>query len=451
MSPEVLTFIFSCVIAAGGIVFWLRARRFRHRLEDLRAGLAALRNGDTEVRFFDGYPGVFGKIAHDLNAVTKALDVRTEFADVQTREKDTILSTLREGIIAIDSHKKVLWLNRAARALLEIQKDGAEGRSIEEVVQDAPLQRFIHQSFQVGAAQEAELVLARGDERYLRVYANPLILGEDSDRGALLVLSDITKLRKLENVRKDFVANVSHELMTPITSIKGFVETLLDGAIDTPQDARRFLDIIFRQTERLKNIFQDLLSLSKIEEDRERQGIPLARHSIKAVFETVAQDCEAYFREKNVSLAIEGDTSGVALINASLLEQALSNLLTNAAKYSDPSGRVVLRVVDHYRCQPSDLEFADSRRDFFATQPALRFEVEDFGCGIERAHLARIFERFYRVDGARSRKLGGTGLGLSIVKHIAQAHGGFAAVQSTIGKGSTFALIIPESARMPLS
>jgi two-component system phosphate regulon sensor histidine kinase PhoR len=230
-------------------------------------------------------------------------------------------------------------------------------------------------------------------------------------------------LKKLEKVRRDFVANVSHELRTPVTSIKGFVETLLDGAMNNPDELPRFLKIVAAQTDRLNAIIEDLLTLSRIEQEEEKSEIPLVRASVSGVLETAIEVCRQKAGEKNISLEMTCDADLTADMNAPLLEQAVINLIDNAIKYSTPDQAIQLSAE--------------------RSEGELVIRVRDEGCGIGREHLSRIFERFYRVDKARSRRLGGTGLGLAIVKHIAQAHGGRATVESILGKGSTFSIHLP--------
>ncbi|HET6881209.1 MAG TPA: ATP-binding protein, partial [Pirellulales bacterium] len=257
------------------------------------------------------------------------------------------------------------------------------------------------------------------------VQANGTALRDPYGRpiGAVIVLNDVSRLRQLENLRRDFAANVSHELRTPITSIKGFVETLLDGAMANPPDAERFLNIIGRQADRLNTIIEDLLSLSRIEKETESGGIVLSVGSLAKVLQAAVNDCSARAAERDVQVVLDCPSDISARMKADLLEQAVINLLDNAIKYSEPGKQVWVRGY---------------REEHLAT-----IAVEDQGSGIAEEHHTRLFERFYRVDKARSRKLGGTGLGLAIVKHIALAHRGQVAVESQVGKGSTFFIRLP--------
>ena len=244
----------------------------------------------------------------------------------------------------------------------------------------------------------------------------------------MIVLDDVTEMQRLETIRRDFVANVSHELKTPVSSIKGFVETLLDGAVDDPDDARRFLGIIGRQSDRLAAIIEDLLALSRIEQSETSGTLPVEHLPLAGILDTAADDCRPRAAERGIDLRIDCPRDLLATVNGPLLEQAVINLVDNAIKYSEP-GKIVQIVA-----APSP------------TAAGVLLRVRDEGCGIAAEHLPRLFERFYRVDKARSRNLGGTGLGLSIVKHIVQAHSGTIAVESAPGVGTTFTIHLPSAA-----
>jgi two-component system phosphate regulon sensor histidine kinase PhoR len=254
----------------------------------------------------------------------------------------------------------------------------------------------------------------------VRVRASSLLDSSGQRIGALTVFNDITRLRRLERVRQDFVANVSHELKTPITSIKGFVETLRDGAIDEPQRAGRFLEIIASQADRLGAIIEDLLNLSRLEQESESAELRLEVAPLAPVIEEAVTVCHLAAENKKIDIRVECPADLTARINGPLLEQAVSNLLDNAIKYSEPGQAVQVQAR--------------------ATADGADILVADRGSGIPAEHLPRLFERFYRVDKARSRQLGGTGLGLAIVKHISNALGGSVSVTSKPGSGSTFSI-----------
>jgi len=271
---------------------------------------------------------------------------------------------------------------------------------------------------------EADFVLSGSQERNLQARGTVLKDASDNRIGALIVLNDVTRLRRLENMRRDFVANVSHEIKTPITAVKGFVDTLMKGAINNQKDAFRFLDIIGRQVDRLNAIVDDLLSLSKLEQDPDQFVIQMEEVALKSVLQSAIQACSSRAAKQDAVIELVCDETLRAKVNAHLLEQAVVNLVDNAVKYSGPEKRVEVVGEQH--------------------KGEIIIRVRDFGCGISKEHLPRLFERFYRVDQARSRDLGGTGLGLAIVKHIAQVHQGSVKADSTLGKGSAFSIHLPK-------
>lgn len=299
-----------------------------------------------------------------------------------------------------------------------------QGRLIQEVVRNSHLQQFVSETLSGERPVEKEISVSTGEERYLFGHGTLIRDIEGKMVGALFVLSDITRLRRLENVRKDFVANVSHEIKTPITAIKGFVELLRDDGKKDEQDVKRFLEIISKHVNRLEAIIDDLLNLSRIEKEAETEGVQLMESEIKDVLDSAIQISKPLADSKGVEIGLSCDDGLTARINPPLLEQAVINLLDNAIKYSNDKRPVTI----------------EAKYD----EKELLIHIIDNGRGIEQEHLTRIFERFYRVDKARSRALGGTGLGLAIVKHIVLAHGGHVSVISTPGKGSTFTIHLPK-------
>ncbi|MDY7001541.1 MAG: ATP-binding protein, partial [Thermodesulfobacteriota bacterium] len=261
------------------------------------------------------------------------------------------------------------------------------------------------------------------NERFLHGHGTTLKDAKGERIGALIVLNDVTRLRKLENIRRDFVANVSHEIKTPITAIKGFVETLEHGGVEKPEDAERFLGIIKKHVDRLEALVEDILTFSRVERETEEEKAVLSEHLVRDVLQSALQACELAAKAKDIRFEMACGENMLAKMEAGLLEQALVNLLDNAVKYSGEAS--VVRV----------------EAEQTGSETIIR--VVDQGCGIEKRHLPRLFERFYRVDKARSREKGGTGLGLAIVKHIVQAHDGRVEVESLPGKGSTFSLHLP--------
>ncbi|MBD3258926.1 PAS domain-containing protein, partial [candidate division GN15 bacterium] len=341
----------------------------------------------------------------------------------QRNEQNAVLSSMIEGVVAIDSRERVINLNKAAAAMFEIDQEWARNRSIQEVMRNVDLHGFASRALNSLEPIEAEITLPGNEERYLHVHGTVLRDASGERTGGVIVMNDITRLKRLENIRRDFVANVSHELKTPITSIRGFVETLLDGAMNQPHDAWRFLKIIIKQTNRLNAIVEDLLSLSRIEKETESREIELSRYELFPILTGAVQSCEARASARKIRVTLACDRDITATVNARYLEQAVINLIDNAIKYSESNSEVrVSAEVDN---------------------GGVAVRVSDEGCGIAPEHLSRLFERFYRVDKARSREVGGTGLGLAIVKHIALAHRGQVTVDSTPGEGSTFTIHLP--------
>ncbi|MBW1782526.1 MAG: ATP-binding protein [Deltaproteobacteria bacterium] len=303
------------------------------------------------------------------------------------------------------------------------QLEEASVLRIHEMVRNTALYDFVTASLSDSGPPEKDRVLSWGDERFFNAQSTALRDASQNRIGALIVLNDFTRIRKLENIRKEFVANVSHEIKTPITAIKGSVETLRDGAIRRTEDADRFLGIIEKHVNRLEVIIEDLLSLSRIEQESDGQGIELIERNVAEVLQNAVHLCGVLAAAKKIHIELSCEKNIALKMDASLLEKAVVNLLNNALTYS-PEGSVI-------------------HVDVSQKQDEIRIAVRDQGCGIAKEHLARVFERFYRVDKARSRQLGGTGLGLAIVKHIVEAHAGGVSVESTPGKGSTFTIHLP--------
>lgn len=410
-------------LAAG--LSWAIARSISRPLEELQRGAERFARGDLTAKLPLPATSEIASLASAMNEMAAQLDRQIRTMLQQRNEQEAVLSSMVEGVLAVDNKEHLISVNQAAASLLGIRSTDASARSIQEAVRNVELQQFIAKVLSGTERIEGEITLRENGERFLQVHGTILRDGSGREIGALLVLNDVTRLRRLEGVRRDFVANVSHELRTPITSIKGFVETLLDGAMWDPPDAERFLGIVAKQVDRLNAIVTDLLTLSRVEQEAEKASIPLEEHSIRDVLKEAVQVCELKAVAKDVEIELSCDETITANINAPLLEQAVVNLIDNAIKYSD-SGKTV-----HVEAAETDSETI--------------IAVRDEGCGIAKEHLPRLFERFYRVDRARSRELGGTGLGLAIVKHIANVHGGQVTVESTLGKGSTFTLHLPKS------
>ncbi len=411
------------IFAAAIPVLWLVSRRVVRPVIEIGRAARRLADGDAAAELPSSEVAELSALADAIRSLARQVEERSHLMGRKGYEQEAVLASMVEGVLAVDPQERVISLNRAAAELIGSPQAEVLGRNLHEVLRNADLRRFASQALGSDESIEDDVVLHGDADKTLRIRGTALRDAAGRGVGAVIVLHDVTRANHLENIRKDFVANVSHELKTPIASIKGFVETLLDGAMAQPEDATRFLQIIAKQADRLGSIIEDLLSLAKIEQSERAADLRVQETALREVVESALVDCHANAAARQIQIEIECDPAIRAALNPPLMEQAVSNLLDNAVKYSEPGDQV--RVV----VQKSANE--------------VTIAVVDQGCGVEREHLPRLFERFYRVDKARSRKLGGTGLGLAIVKHIVQAHRGRITVESTVGQGSTFTIHLP--------
>jgi two-component system phosphate regulon sensor histidine kinase PhoR len=413
--------------AAALLAAWIVAGRLARPVADLSAAASRLAEGDVEAPIPPAESAELASFADAIVALREQLVERGLTIGRQDTRQEAVLASMIEGVLAVDGRQRVVGMNRAAAELLGVDPGRVSRRPLQEVIRNPDLRRFALRAIDCREPVEDDLVLPGPRDRTIRLRGTAL-RDMSGEGGAVIVLNDVTEVKRLENVRRDFVANVSHELKTPIASIKGFVETLLDGAAEDPADRRRFLDIVARQADRLESIIEDLLALSRIEQSEGAGNLPREPVPVAEVLAAVEADCRPRAADRSIRLEVSCPDDLVAEVNAPLLEQAVINLVDNAIMYSEP-GRTVRLAAEAGTGE--------------GPQRELRIVVADQGCGIDADHLPRLFERFYRVDKARSRKLGGTGLGLSIVKHIVQAHDGTVAVESEPGVGSTFTIRLP--------
>ncbi|MBI5198140.1 MAG: phosphate regulon sensor histidine kinase PhoR [Nitrospirae bacterium] len=365
------------------------------------------------------------KLISTLQGTNKDLSHRIKQLTVEHAELAAILKEMVEGVMVVDPRGRIRLVNKAMEEMFGIRGEEAVGRPAIELVRHQSMIHLITEVLENQVNVAREVTFAMPEEKTYRVQASVAgAEGENHTFGAIFVFHDITELRRLERVRKDFVANVSHELRTPMTSIKGYIEVLLEEFEEEPPKRREFLEILKNQTDRMNNIISDLLILSQIESGRyqwRREEIAIRPWLLRSVepFRPLASS-------KKLSLTVDiPEDIGTLTGDPEKLTQIVSNLLDNAIKYSPEGGKIGVRAL-----------FSPREVDIL---------VEDTGIGIPPKELTRIFERFYRVDRARSREMGGTGLGLSIVKHVAEAHGGQVSVESTPGKGSLFTVRLPRT------
>jgi two-component system phosphate regulon sensor histidine kinase PhoR len=363
-----------------------------------------------------------GALGRALNVMVQRLREQIQNLEAERAKATAILDGMVEGVVAVDGQECILLMNERARAMFGVGHGRGEGKPFLEVIRNADLHEIFRSGRTAGGVFHREVRVVHPADRTLRVSAVPLrFTGEDP--GLVLVMDDVTELRRLEQVRTEFIANVSHELRTPLTAIQGYLETLLGGALDESEHARRFVEIAFRHTERLGRLLNDLTDLSNIELGK--VSLRLAPTPLRPVVDSVLELVAARARDGGVT--VTADVSDAVSVQADhdRLLQILINLVDNAVKYTPAGGAVTVRA------RPT----AEGR---------IEVAVSDTGIGIPRADLPRITERFYRVDKARSRELGGTGLGLAIVKHLVLAHGGDMAIDSEEGRGTTVRVLLPE-------
>ena len=425
----VLSFFLIAVLAA--LASYFVSRRISLPVDAMKKGAQRIAAGDFSGRLSPAGCVELDELSIALNEMAQHLQQTIYRLKEHHNRINAVLSSMVEGVIAVDNKQHIITINRSAVDLFSLQSVPETGVWIGEVLRNVKINDFVSRISTTGGELRDEAVVSlphaknESGERVLQLHGNILSDANGEKIGVLVVLNDITRLNKLETMRSDFVANVSHELRTPLTSIKGFVETLQAGAINDTDAARRFLEIITRQVERLSTIVEDLLALSRLEEEAKNQVINLQPTVAAEVIASAVQVCTAKALKKDIKIATKCDTMLSAFLEPALIEEAVINLIDNAVNYSPPGERIMVMV-----------EKDTNEKDIVIS-------VTDNGPGIPEIHHNRIFERFYRVDKARSRKLGGTGLGLSIVKHIVLLHGGSVTVKSAPGKGSRFSLHIP--------
>ncbi len=411
------------VFVLSSIGSWLIAGWFGQAVERIIHGITRVAFNNFEEQIEVQPIKEFDLISGHVNQLMKNLGAHFNNHGVNQLEGETVLFSIKDGVLALDQNMNLLKANPRALELLNIKSTDVEGRAFFDVCNDIELKQFINSGQRFQSA-EAEISLCGGIMGLeIEVVRSPLYNPDGFIRGTVIVLRDITRLKQLENQRKEFAANVSHELKTPLTAIKGFVENLADGAMDDPTVAKKFIGIITRHVNRLIAIIDDLLSLSLMENTETVKKAGGELFSVKKLISNAVAMLENKIKNNDLKLEITSSEEIITVMNSSMMEQALVNLLDNAINYSPRGERVLVTTK--------------------LNGDTVSIIIRDYGKGIHKSHFDRLFERFYRVDAARSREMGGTGLGLSIVKHVAQFHGGRVSVDSALGEGSTFAIHFP--------
>jgi two-component system phosphate regulon sensor histidine kinase PhoR len=410
-------------VLAGCVLVYLFTRRITNPLRAMTQAASAIAAGNYEQRVRVTSSDEFGTVAEAFNRMGAELSERVETITADRGKLVAILEAMVEGVVAINREDVVVHMNDAAARILRTTTREALGRRIWEATRLTQVSESLEHAMRQGNDLRREVTLPEGTrDRALGLHARPLRDSRGAVAGAIVVLHDLTELRRLEAIRRDFVANVSHEIKTPVTAIRGMAETLVDDPTLDTDTRHRYLTRIKDQSLRLSALVTDLLTLSRVEsEDAFQDRVDLDLRSV-VTGSVRAMQPGAESRRLQLTNALPEHEIRVRA-DAEALREAVDNLLDNAIKYTPEGGRIQVRLL--------------ARADQVA------IEVEDTGVGIEPQHLDRIFERFYRVDKARSRELGGTGLGLSIVKHVVLSHGGKVSVESTPGRGSTFRIELP--------
>jgi two-component system, OmpR family, phosphate regulon sensor histidine kinase PhoR len=424
------------ILLLGGVASLGFSRMFAARVERLKDFSLRVAEGDFRPLPTERPRDELADLGSALNETARRMDATIHSLRDERNQSSAILRSMVEGVAVIDAHERLVFCNRAFLDILNADSESSQGRPVIEVVRNSELLSLIRRALLGEEGLQTDIAMGFIQQQNFSVTAapvkalaadNPVASGSPTPTdvkptGAVVVLHDVTELRRLERVRQDFVANVSHEFKTPLTAIRGFAETLLSGALNDPKNNRRFLEIIRDHSSRLDRLTDDLLKLARIEAGKlELEFFPVG---LAELIEGCAETTLLKASRKQISLVIE-IPSGIPAVrsDASLLREVFQNLLDNAVQYTMAGGRISVTAS------------TDGREAIVS--------VTDTGIGIPLADQERIFERFYRVDAARSREAGGTGLGLSIAKHIVEAHGGRLWVESEIGRGSQFSFSIP--------
>ncbi len=403
----------------------LFARRVSGPLSRIAGLVDEVGRGRTDRRLKVESGDEVGQLARAVNNMADDLAGQIGRIERDKAEREAILATIAEGLVALDSQRRVLFINPPACQLLGVNAKQVVGDPLLDLARHPILAETVKRCAEAAETVHSHGTFGAGEtERHVQLSATPLVGVEGVGSGCVLVLRDVTELRRLESVRRDFVSNVSHELKTPLTAMRGYVEAVLDDAEMSVEQRSSFLEKAQRNTQRLTSIVTDLLSLSRLESD-EREFV-LESRDVSELLREAESEMSDYAESRNIQILLpEPEQPLRVMVDTPAMLMALTNLISNAIRYSAAGGEVVVRAS--------------------ALEDEVHLEVQDQGAGIPPAELERIFERFYRVDKARSRNLGGTGLGLSIVRHVVNAHGGRVEVASKLGRGSTFSIVLKAS------
>lgn len=416
-------------LSGGFIIFLLTIHQIIDRyikpVQSAATVAEALVKGDYKVRTYENHYGDAGRLSNAINLLARSLQEMTIQEKIQGNQLRTVINNMESGVMLIDERGYVHLVNRKFLQLFGQEKKDYVGYLYYNVLAQESIHKAVQEAFLYEEkVKNAVTIDMEIEKRYVEIVGAPVFNESKALKGAVLVFHDITDLKRLEQTRKDFVANVSHELKTPITSIKGFAETLLDEELDDPKLQEKFLQIIYKESDRIQALVHDLLELSKLEKDEmqlQYQKISLSEDVMEEIVPIIQQQA----RNKDITFQVDISEQITIDGDADRLKQVFINLLNNAINYTPAGGTIHLALTQQHN--------------------QVLITVQDTGIGIPEDKINRIFERFYRVDKARSRNTGGTGLGLAIVKHIVEAHKGKIEVKSGWQQGSTFKVILPKT------
>ncbi|MDD9303567.1 MAG: PAS domain-containing protein [Desulfobacter sp.] len=417
-------------VLAAGLASLYVSRRITIPIEEMRKGAEAFSRGNLSDRLLSTDTRELSELARSMNFMARTLDRKIVDAKNRSRELEAVHTSMQEGVIAIDGNEEIITINTAADRIFDFAPDMLKTRNILEVARNYELQTFIQKALSTHEPVEDDIVIERDEPIILNIHSTALYDTNENRMGTLVIFHDITRIRLLETMHKDFAANVSHELKTPLTTIKGFVETLgqmMESRVpkeDGLGEFIRFFSIIEKNVNRMITLVDDLLALARLERLK-GTDIRLEDHPLSLLIQGAVKFCRKQVDEKNIHIEVQCPDHICARVDPILMEQAIFNLLDNAVKYNGKDTQVTIKVT--------------------LSGHRIKIQVCDTGTGIDREHLPKLFNRFYRVDKGRSRDQGGSGLGLAIVKHIVQYHQGRIEVESLKEKGSCFTITLPSA------
>ncbi len=407
-------------VLAAGLASLFVSRRISRPVEELKKGAQEFAKGNLGSRLASPDTEELSELARAMNTMAGSLDEKIRDSINRQSELEAVHASMQEGVIAIDNEERIITINAAASTIFDFPASQLKKRNILEVARNFELQTFIQKALATHEPVEGDIIVQKGKDRILNIHSTALYDTREKRMGTLIIFHDITRIRRLESMHKAFAANVSHELKTPLTTIKGFIETLQE-MLQTDDETRNFLKIIEKNVNRMIELINDLLALARLER-LQGTGIEFEEQSLSDIVDGVVNICRPGAEEKQIDIEFNCPENLKAMLDPILMEQALINIVDNAIKYSPEKAKVTIEAQQ--------------------SGQGVEIRVRDTGVGIDKEHLPKIFNRFYRVDKARSRNQGGTGLGLAIVKHIVQYHEGRIEVESKKGMGTCFTIYI---------